>query len=139
MTRALLAAAVAALVLVGAYVALGGGGYDVAKAPDPCDARADAGRGGVDGTVERLALTSLNGTACDLGVTRERLLLSLAGEADLGIDDQRRGDAFREGLRTALDEEERAGRISPSQAFLLRQAVNFLPIEALVDRLFGGR
>jgi hypothetical protein len=138
-TRALLAAAVAALILVGAYVALGGGRYDVGTPPDPCEARADEGRGGVDGTVERVALTSLNGTACELGVSRERLLLVLAGEIDPPPeleDAERRADAFRTGLRQAVDEEQDAGRLGGPQAFVLRQAIEVAPVDALLDQLF---
>ena len=139
--KGLVAALVASVALVGGYLALGGGGYEPTPPPSACDRRTpppapEGGDQGVDATLERLALTTLAGAACDLGVSRERLLLALAGEQDLGIDTERRDDAFRAGLEQAIEQEERAGRLGGTQAFLLRQAIGFLPIDALLDRLF---
>ena len=140
MRRAVAAAAIAALLLVGAYVGLGGGGYDVATPPDPCtrSAPARAGRGAA--AAERVGLNALNGAACELGVTRERLVLMLSGEVDPppGLTEDERSDAFRSGLRKAVDEEERAGRLGGTEAFLLRGAIDIAPVDALLDRLFGG-
>jgi hypothetical protein len=134
---AVVASVLASAALVLAYVGLGGGDFEPTPPPDPCARTApEAAEGGVTGTVERLGLTALGAAACDLGVSRERLLLGLAGEAELGVDRERRADAFRAGLRTAIDEEERAGRLGGTEAFLLRQAVGFLPVDALLERFF---
>ena len=47
-------------------------------AADPCTAPPDPyPGGGLDGIVQRIALSALNGAACELGTTRERLVLSL--------------------------------------------------------------
>jgi hypothetical protein len=138
--RALLVAALASLALVGTYVALGGGDFEPSRPPDPCAPRsagADAGAGGLTGTLERVGLTALAGAACDLGVPRERLLLALSGDEDLGIGSERRTEAFRAGLNRAIDAEEQAGRLGSAQATLLRQAIAFLPVDAVLDRLFG--
>jgi len=138
--RALLAAALASAALVGGYLALDGGDYAPTPAPDPCGQQAASAGGAVTGTLERIGLGALSSTACDLGVTRERLLLSLAGQASLPVSDARRTEAFRAGLRKAIDDEERAGRLSSSQAFLLRQGIAVLPVDALLEQLFqrGG-
>lgn len=142
MSRDLLAVVAAVLIsvaLVAGYVGLGGGDFAPSPAPDPCGRPAASTDDGVSGTVERLGLTALGVAACDLGVSRERLLLSLAGEVELDVDRERRTAAFRAGLQKAIDEEERAGRLGGTEAFLLRQAVGFLPIDQLLDRLFGRR
>lgn len=143
MTRtvtAILAAALASVALVAGYLALGGGGFEPTPAPDPCGRRAQPAGSGIAGTAERVGLNALNAAACELGVPRERLLLSLAGETDLGVSAQERADAFRAGLRAAIDEEQRAGTLGPIEAGLLRQAVEFLPVDALLEQLFrnGG-
>jgi hypothetical protein len=139
--RGVLLAALASGILVAGYLALGGGGYEVGAPPDPCSDTGQPAGEGVGGTVERLALTSLDGAACELGVTRERLLLVLAGEVEAPPeleDERRRSDAFRAGLRRAVDAEAEAGRLGATEAFVLRQAIQFAPVEALLERLFGG-
>jgi hypothetical protein len=90
--------------------------------------------------VERVGLNALNGAACELGISRERLVLALSGEVEPppGLTEDERADAFREGLRKAVDEEERAGRLGGTEAFLLRGAIDIAPVEALLERVFGG-
>lgn len=140
MRAALLAALAAGVVLVAVYAALGGGGYDVDPPPDPCGRSAPAARAGVLGTAERVGINALNGAACELGVTRERLVLVLAGEVDPPptLTEEARGDAFRTGLRRAVDEEERAGRLGSTEATILRGAIQIAPVDALLERVFGG-
>ena len=56
------------------------GGADTGEfvAEDPCTAAPDPFPGdGLDAAVQRIALSALNGAACELGTTRERLVLSL--------------------------------------------------------------
>jgi hypothetical protein len=139
-TRAVAAALGAGLALVGVYLALGGGGYDVDVPPDPCTRSASADRGGITGAAERVGLNALNGAACELGVSRERLVLVLAGEVDAprGMSEDERNEAFRSGLRRAVDEEEKAGRIGGTEAFVLRGAIQIAPVDALLDQVFGG-
>ena len=138
MTRALVAATLAGVLLVGAYLALGGGGFEPRRPAAACAQRALPGGEGVTDTLQRVGLVALERVACDLGVSRERLLLVLAGRADARLDRERTTDAFRDGLRAGLDEEVRAGRLGETQAFLLRQGIELLPLETLIDRLLGG-
>ena len=136
---AVLAAVLASLALVLGHVGLGGGDFEPSPPPRPCERQPAASvDGGLTGTVERVGLTALGSAACELGVSRERLLLGLAGEAELDVDRERRTEAFRAGLQQAIDEEERAGRLGGTEAFLLRQAVGFLPVDELLERVFGG-
>jgi hypothetical protein len=135
---AIAAAALASIALVLAYVGLGGGDFEPTPAPDPCGRSAQSVDEGVTGTAERVGLTALGEAACELGVTRERLLLGLAGEAELGVGREERTAAFRAGLQRAIDGEEQAGRLGGTEAFVLRQAVSFLPIDALLERFFRG-
>ena len=134
------AAVLASALLLIAFLAAGGGDFRPTPAPPPCGREVRSADTGVTGSVERIGLTAITSAACDLGIPRERLLLGLAGQERLAIDPERRTAAFRRGLRTAIDEEERSGRLGGTQAFLLRQAAAALPVDALVDRLFrsGG-
>jgi hypothetical protein len=136
--RGVLAAALCAVALVAVYAGLGGGDQAPTPPPDPCAIEAESAGDGAVGTLERLGLNALAGGACELGVSRERLLLALAGDAELEVGREQRDEAFRAGLREAIAEEERAGRLGATEAFLLRQAVGFLPIGAVLDRVFGG-
>ena len=140
MRRALLASLAASAALVAVYVALGGGGYDVDEPPDPCGRTAADTREGIAGAAERIGLNALNGAACELGVSRERLVLVLAGEveAPAGLDEDERADAFRSGLNKAIDAEQQAGRLGDAEAFILRGAIQFAPVEALLERFIGG-
>ncbi len=137
MTRALLAAALAALVLVGVYLAAGGGSYEVTEPADPCTRAAPpATGGGLERTAERLALTALDGAACDLGVSRERLVITLSRDRRLPTEDEeRQEDAVRAGLQRTIDAEQQAGRLGETQAQILRQLVAIAPIDAVLDQL----
>lgn len=139
MTRALLVSVAAAVLLVGVYRAVGGGDYDVDRPPDPCTRTSAPGRAGLLGAAERVGVNALTRAGCELGVTRERLLLVLAGEVEPppDLDDARRNEAFRTGLRQAVDEEEQAGRLGPAEAALLRGAIAIAPIDVLLEQLFG--
>jgi hypothetical protein len=137
MTRAVALAAVLAAALVGVYLAAGGGGFDTTDPGDPCTREARSTGTDLVATAERVGLVALDGAACELGLSRERLLLAVAGDEPLDIDDDRRNEAFRQGLREAIDQEEQAGRLGGAQAALLRAGVEFLPIDVLLDRFFS--
>ncbi len=142
MRTAVLAALAAAVVLVGVYVALGGGrGEPVAAPPDACERAAAPDPPAPAGfNVERLALGALADAACRLRVSRERLLLAVGGVRSLppGVSVARRDEAIRLALRGTIDSELAAGRIDANQAGLLRAGVDLLPIGELVERLASG-
>ena len=67
-----------ALGLLGAELAAGARDVGEFVAEDPCTAPPDPYPGdGLDASIQRIALSTLNGAACELGTTRERLVLSL--------------------------------------------------------------
>jgi hypothetical protein len=136
-TRTVLTAAVLAATLIVVYAGAGGGDFEPTPVADPCT-RGDvrSADDGLFGTAERIGLQALDGAACDLDVSREKLLLALAGEQRLDIDEGRRNDAFRAGLRSAIDKEQDAGRLGGIEASLLRAGIEILPVDALLDRVF---
>jgi hypothetical protein len=134
--RLLIVALVASAALVVVYVANGGGEFEPTPPGDPCTHKSQSVDEGLFGTVERVGLTALDGAACDLRISRESLLLGLTGERELSIDDDTRNDAFRNGLKRAIDEEQHAGRLGAVEATLLRAGVDILPVDALLDRVF---
>lgn len=138
-------AAVAAVVVP--YLALGGTSYDPTAVADPCERREWRDPGDVQAVLEQVALSAFDGAACELGVSREELVLALRSEESLdafaaehGVD---RGDAERlveDGLERAIDDAEQAGALPGFVASLIRRAVESLPPWLLLETLerFGG-
>ena len=84
-------------------------------------------------------LNGLDGAACHLRVTRERLVVGLAsapGRRHLfgsgGAQDARVEEAVRSGLRRAIDDAARRGEIDGLELQLLRAATDHLPIAELM-------
>ena len=134
--RAIVAAAVVSVVLVLVYVAAGGASYEPTTPPNPCTAGAPDSGGAILDEAQRIGVIALGRTACELGVGREELVLSLSGRKDLGISTDRRNDAFRDGIRQAIDEEQEAGNLGSIEALALRTALEVLPVDAILERLF---
>lgn len=80
-TVALGALGVAAVVLIAVELALGALSVGEPKLADPCTAEPSFAGGGLDGAVQRFALSGLNGAACELHTTREELVLSFVPSA----------------------------------------------------------
>ena len=105
----LLAAAVALLVV---ELSLGAIDFGKAQLADPCTSRPAFAGGGLDGAVQRFALSGLNGAACRLHTTREELVLSFvpaAGTKRVRWDRATIDRALRAGLDEALEDTERSG------------------------------
>ena len=109
------------------------------EAADPCTAGPDPYEGGgLDGLVQGIALSALNGAACELGTTRERLVLSLdpdSGYDDVTWDDETAEQALRVGAERAIDDAEERGSLPGFVASILRFAVERAPVSWLVERL----
>jgi len=73
-----LGAAVALLVV---EMALGAFHFGQPKLADPCTSKPAFSGGGIDGEIQRFALSGLNGAACKLDTTREELVLSFVPAA----------------------------------------------------------
>jgi hypothetical protein len=105
-----LVAAAAALLVVD--LSLGGLGFGKPKLADPCTSKPAFRGGGVDGEVQRFALSGLNGAACKLHTTREELVLSFvpaAGTKTVRWDRATIEDALRSGFDRAFEDTERRG------------------------------
>jgi hypothetical protein len=137
----LVAAIVASLLLVGAYVAAGGPvGPD--KAADPCDPRPWTDPGNLEEAAQQFALSAADGAACELGVSREELTRSIAEEdarrdfmEEHGFSEDDLEDALRAGLNRAVDDAENAGALGGLAATGIRAAIRVMPMSVMIDLL----
>jgi hypothetical protein len=137
------AATLSSVGLAAAYVGLGGARYEPLEVRNPCEARPVDELRQRSGTVlERIALSTLDGAACRLRVTREELALALADEearaefaAEHRLSEEEIDEAVRSGLRRAVEDAVRLDMLSPLEASLLRRAVDALPVPVLMDAL----
>ena len=140
--RAVAAAAAVSLALVAAYLALGGASYAPAKGADPCAQRDWRDPSGLSEVAEQIVLSALDGTACELGTTREDVVLAFdsrdelerfADEHDIGDDELE--ELVRSGLLRAIADAERAGALSMALADRLRGSVRRIPLRSLLGLL----
>ena len=140
--RSIAWATVAAVALVVAYLALGGASYAPAKVADPCATRDWREPQGVEEVAEQIALSGLDGAACELDVSREEMVLALANSESRdrfarkhGITDERLEQLVREGLLRAIDDAESADALDPTFADLLRGIARRVPLDQLLELL----
>lgn len=137
----LVAAIVASLFLVGAYVAAGGPvGPD--GAADPCDPRPWTDPQDLEEAAQQFALSAADGAACELGVSREELTRSIASDQALqdfmdenGFSESEMEEALRAGLNRAVDDAENAGVLSGLAATGIRAAIRVMPMSVMIDLL----
>lgn len=134
--------AVAAVLLP--YLALGGGSYEPVPVADPCVQREWRDPGDPQAVLEQIVLSALDGAACELGVSREDLVLALRDEESLdafaaehGLSRADAERAVEDGLERAIADAEEADALPGFVASLVRRAVDALPpwllLEALED------
>jgi hypothetical protein len=140
--RAIVWASAAAGALVVLYLALGGASYAPAKVADPCAPRDWRDPQGFSEVAEQIVLSALDGAACELGVSREEVVLALANDdsrerfaREHGITDRRLDQLARRGLLRAVDDAERADALNPTLADVLRGVARRVPVDALLDLL----
>lgn len=140
-SRAPLVALAASLGLIGAYVAFGGGSYTPAATADPCQTR-DLAILEERGIFEGIALSALDGAACELHVSREELTIALADPratdefaAAHDIDSETVDDAVRAGLERAVDDAAAAGKIDGIEEAILRQVARYAPVGPAISGL----
>lgn len=127
-------------VLLALYIGLGGASYAPTPVADPCEPRPIERPEGIEATLQQLVLSGLDGAACELQIPREDLLASLAdpeGRAEF-LDERRLSDADLEvavdaALERAYDDAVRTGAIDGLDAFAIGQAIEFVPVDLLVD------
>ncbi len=116
----LIAVLLAATVL-GVQVAAGGGDYVPRRPANPCTQRAVAPiTPRLEALAERIVLLGLDSAACQLGISRERLVLALADTHSLSPYVPA---ALKAGLRDAVDRLSRDGRL-PKVSQLLPEALD---------------
>jgi len=133
-TRALLVALAAVAAVVVPYLALGGGSYAPAAVADPCVTRDWRDPGGLEEVLEQLVLSALDGAACELGVSREDLVLAVRSEqsleafaAERGLTREDAERAVRDGLERSIADAEEAGALPGLFADLARRATESIP------------
>ena len=133
------------ILLVGVYGARGGGRDDPLAVADRCQPREWRAPDGTRALAEQIALSALDGAACDLGVSREALALAVTSDARFReftdayrLDEGRVEEALRRGLMRAVDDAVRADAINSVEEFLLRQAAERLPLGRLIEAVRGG-
>jgi hypothetical protein len=140
--RAIVLAAAVSIALVGVYLALGGASYAPAKVADPCATREWRDPGGLQEVAEQIVLSALDGAACELGVSREEVVLAFesreslerfAREQEIGNDELE--ELIRSGLVRAVDDAEEAEALGSRTADLLRSAARRIPASELLDLL----
>jgi hypothetical protein len=102
----------AAVVLIAVEFSLGAIHFGKPRSADPCTSKPAFSGGGIDGEVQRFALSGLNGAACKLHTTREELVLSFvpaAGTKRVRWDRQTIDDALRSGFDQAFKDTEQRG------------------------------
>ena len=129
------------------YIALGGGRFEPTPVADPCEPRERRDADGLAATIELIALEAVDGVACELGVSREDLVLALRSEEALasfseehGIDRDELEDAIRDGLVAAVDEAVEADALPGLVAPLVRRAAETVPPWLVLEALeqLGG-
>ena len=140
--RAIAISVGASLILIVVYLALGGASYAPAKVADPCAPRDWRNPNGLSEVGEQIVLSGLDGAACELGVSREKMVLALANSdsrdrfaREHGISDERLEELVRDGLMRAIDDAVEADAVNPTIANILRGIVRSVPIDELVDLL----
>lgn len=140
--RAAVGAALAAVLgLVGAELAAGARQLGQREYVAPCSAPDDpfpAGRG-LDGMLQRITLSALNGAACELGTGREELVLSLSPGSGFGDevtwDEATLEQALRTGFERSVDDAEARGDLPGWAASLLGPVLERVPLDWLLGRV----
>jgi len=143
--RLLIAATAASLALVAVYLAAGGGAYEPTPVRDPCLPREWRSPDDLDQVAQQFTLSALDGAACELDVSRERLALALSTEesraafaAEHDISEDELEAAIRAGLERAIDDADAAGALPPFAATPLRELARQLPVEEAIRLIYGA-
>jgi hypothetical protein len=136
-----IAALVVAVALPATYVGLGGGRYEPPGITDPCGAHSWGEPSDYEELAERLAGAALDEAACDLGVSRQTLVLVVArgGSDDLAeeldLSDAEMERAIRSGADRAIEDAQSKGVIAFVEATFLRVRARDLSVETLIALL----
>jgi hypothetical protein len=128
---------VAGATLIAVELALGARDYGRVELTRACSAPPpQLGRGGLDRTIQRIVLRALSGAACELGTTREELVLSLSprtGRRYGSWSDEQLEQALRAGLVRAVDDARARGELGSAEARVLRELVERAPVQLILE------
>ena len=131
-----------AAVVVPVRGASGGGSFEPTPVADACAPREYPTAEGLGETIERIALTAVDKVACQLGVSREELVLALRSEEafdafgrENGIEKAQAEQAIRVGLTEAVDQAEHDGTLPGLIAPLVRKAAESVPPWLILETL----
>lgn len=121
--------------VLGVQLAAGGGRYVPLRPANPCTPRpVPPIPAQLEPLAEQIVLLGLDGAACRLGISRERLVLALAETRSL---DPRESTALKTGLVDAVDRLNREGRL-PKVSQLLPQALDQANLPGIVKTIIGA-
>jgi hypothetical protein len=125
----------AAAVLAAVELGVGAIGFGDSLSKPACTTHSSYPGGGLDGAVQRVVIDGLYGAACELGTTREELVLSLSPSATRKVrwDPETIQRAVRAGLLRSIDEAERRGTLPGPVASALRFIARRAPVKVLVE------
>ena len=135
---AAIAIALAALMLPIVAVGTVDASFGVPQLVEPCTAPPDPYPGdGLDAALQRFVLSGLNGAACELGVSREELVLSLEPRSGVDIEWDRDtiAQALKSGVSRAIDDADERDTIPGWLATALRWTVDRLPASWFLEQL----
>ena len=122
--RVLLALLAAVGVFIVTELALGALSFGETRIADPCTTEAKFEGGGVDGAIQRFALSAISGAACELDTSREELVLSFvpsANASDVRWDKETINRALRSGVERATEDTAGEGLLGSLLADLLEE------------------
>ncbi len=109
---------------------------------DPCQAFPWQKANGTTRVAAEIVLIGAAKAACETKTSVTDVALSLQSDAALSaflqanrIDRNTFQDALRSGLKTGIDEADHAGQVNGFESFILKQAVDNLPLLTVIDQL----
>jgi hypothetical protein len=118
----------ALLVAVGMFIvaelAAGALNFGETRIADACTTEASFEGGGIDGAIQRFALSAISGAACELDTSREELVLSFvpsANATDVRWDEETINRALRSGVRRAAEDTAGDGLVGAVLAGVLEE------------------
>ena len=128
---------VAGATLIAVELALGARDYGRVELRPACSAPpTQLDRDGLDRAVQRVVLNALSEAACELGTTREELVLSLSprtGSRYGSWSDEELEQALRAGLVRAVDDARARGELGSTEARLLRELAERAPVQLILE------
>jgi hypothetical protein len=122
--RVLAALLVAVGVVIVAEFAAGSLDFGETRIADACTTEPDFEGGGIDGAIQRFALSAISGAACELDTSREELVLSFvpsANATDVRWDKETINRALRSGVRRAAEDTAGDGLVGAVLAGVLEE------------------